>query len=125
MTTICLPRRYATGGTSRIWHAVDGSFYYYVESQNKVYAKDGASYTLDAATGMIVAMTDPAGDTIAVAWADAGGQKLLSYTGPTGAVIRVYFNKAVLPNFNPNGARKTSTSCCCNGWRRQPSTTGP
>jgi len=116
-TTICLPKRYAAGGATRIWHSVDGSFYYYVESQAKVYAKDGTCFELETATGssqgMIKKITDRDGNAVTVTWTDGtmlvGGVtkncRKLKYAGPGGASLTVYFLKQQLTNYLPDGSR--------------------
>ena len=100
----CLPLR--RSGADRSWRAVDGSGYYYVESQHKVYGPDGTTYELAPDgddQGRIVRMTDLAGNAITIGRIDEGGFRTFRYTGPTGAAVEVVFEKRTLPNYVPAG----------------------
>jgi len=103
-TDYCLPLR--RSGADRAWRAVDGSGYYYVENQHKVYGPDGTTYELapdGEDKGRIVRMTDLAGNAIAIGRTDGGGFRTFRYTGPTGAAVEVVFEQRTLPNYIPDG----------------------
>lgn len=70
--SVCTPLRGAIPPGGRVWLAVDGSGFYYVESLEKVYGKDGTCYDLNGRNvavnpGLINKITDLKGNAITIA----------------------------------------------------------
>ncbi|HNU02378.1 MAG TPA: hypothetical protein PKM55_16980, partial [Acidobacteriota bacterium] len=108
----CLPRSRWNDPTlvTGVWQAIDGSHYYYLEDQHKVYAADGTCYELvsdpnDRFYGMISRIIDPRGNAITVTVQDPGehvtGVRTYRYASNTGAWLELRFDQVVENHFAP------------------------